>query len=122
MNSRKDVGKGRVRDFLAIHANAFVDSFEMRRSVESGAVTGVTKNRFEKCGGRAFAVGTRDMGGRIFLLGVPETLCEDGDVFEIEFRRRSLRWRSELSPEREQIADRFLEVHFNSSAGRARMR
>src|ERR1700747_3182129 len=111
MNSRKDVGKGGVRDFLAIHADAFVDSFEMRRSVESGAVTRVTKNRFEKCGGRAFAVGTRDMGERIFLLGVPQTLCEDGDVFDTEFRRRSLRRSGKFAAQRKKVADRFMEVH-----------
>src|ERR1700739_3469993 len=122
MNAGKDVGKGRVRDFLAIHADAFVVCCQRRRGVESGAVTGVTKNRFEKSGGRAFAVGARDMGRRIFLLGMAEALCEDDAVFEIEFRRRSLRGRSELSPEREQIAYRFLEVHFNSSAGRGKMR
>src|SRR5882724_1387689 len=122
MNLGEDIGEGRVRNFFAVDADALIDSFEMRRSVKSSAVMGVAKDGFEKCGSRAFAVSPCDVDGRIFPFGMAETLCQGGDVFEIELGGCSLCRRGKLSPKREQIADRFLEVHFNSSAGRARMR
>src|SRR5258705_11905543 len=120
MDSGKDIGKSVVRNLFAIHTDTFVDSFKVRRSIESSAVTGVAKNGFEKCRSRAFAVGPRDVDGRVFLFRVVETFCEDGDVFKIELGGCGLGWRGELAAQREQIADRFLEVHFNSSASRVR--
>src|SRR6266404_2282430 len=122
VNPRKYRGEQSVGHFFSVHANAFIDSCEVRRSVQAGAVPRGSQNRFEEGRRRAFAVGARNVNGRIFSFGVAEAVRKYGDVFKIELRGRGLRWGGKLAPQREQVADRFLEVHFNSSAGRARMR
>src|SRR6266704_1083218 len=110
-----------VGNFFSVHANALIDSSEVRRRVKPGAIARGSKNRFEEGCGRAFAVGARNVNRRIFLFGVAEAVRKYRDVFKIELRGGSLGRGGKLPPEREQIADRFLKVHFNSSAGRARM-
>src|ERR1700757_2801605 len=57
--------EGFVADFLAIDAHALVDSLEMRGGIQPGAKARMPKNRFQKSGCRAFAVGSRDVSARI---------------------------------------------------------
>ena len=91
VDSRKYGGKIFVADFLPIDTDAFVDFFEMRRSVEAGAQPGVPQDRFEKRGRRPFAIGAGNMCAGIRAAGMTEAFLEDRDIFQIEFGRGGLR-------------------------------
>src|SRR5260370_11427290 len=48
LDARKGFGEGCIADFLAINADAFVDSFKMWRSIEPGSKAGSANDRFEE--------------------------------------------------------------------------
>ena len=112
MNFGEDGGEFVVADFLAIDAYAFVDFFKMRRGVEAGAQAGVTQDGFEEGSCGAFAIGAGDVRARISAAGTPETLIENGDIFEIEFGGGRLRGSSQLPAKRKQIIYRRGVIHF----------
>ena len=126
VNFGEDGGEGVVADFLAIDANALVYFFEMRRSIEAGAQPGVAEDRFQKRGGRTFAVGAGDVRAGIGAAGTPEALIENGDIFEIEFGRGGLRGCSQFPAERKQVSYGGGVIHFlrkfSSARGRAKCR
>ena len=65
LDVREHRGEIFIADFFAVDANALVDSFEMRRSIEPGAQAGMAQNRFEKRRRRALAIGPGDVRGGI---------------------------------------------------------
>ncbi len=91
LGAGEDGGEIFVGDFLAVDAEAFVDFFEVGRSVEAGAQAGVAEDGFEKCGGRTFAVGAGDVCGRIGAAGVAEGFVERRNIFEMKFCGGGLR-------------------------------
>ncbi len=117
-DARKGFGKRSVADFFTVDANAFVDFIEVRRSVQTRSETGMTQDRFQECGGRAFPIGPCNVGGGICPFWAPQTLGENGDIFKVEFGRSGLRGRGQFPAKREQIADRRFVIHFSPGAGR----
>ena len=98
MNAGEDIGKGLVGNFLVIDANTLVDSFQVRRSVESGAVACMAKNGFEKSGRGTFTICAGDVNGRIFSFGMSKTPRERDYIFKIEFSRGGLRGCGQFTP------------------------
>ena len=101
-----------IADLFAVDANAFIDSLQMRRSIEPGAKARVAENRFEKRRRRTLAVGSGDMRAGISAAGMAEPLGENADIFQIEFCGRGLRGRSQFPAERQQIPDSGVVIHF----------
>src|SRR5882762_1825167 len=100
VNERKVCRKLGVGNLFAVHANALVDTFQMRRSVKAGAITRMAEDRLQECSSGPFAVGPRDMNGWIFFLRIAKRIRKDGDVFQVEFCRGGLGGRSQLPPKR----------------------
>ena len=92
VDARESFREGVVADFFAVDADALVDSFEMRRSVEAGSKAGVAKDGFEEGRGGTFAIRAGDVGAGIGAVGAAESFGENGDVFEIEFCGATLAW------------------------------
>ena len=92
LDAREGFGEELVADFLTTDADAFIDFFEVRRSVQAGAKASVAKDGFEERRCRSFAVGASDVGAGIGAVGPAEALGENGDVFEIELCGGGLRW------------------------------
>ncbi len=63
-----------IVDFLAVHSNAFIDSFQVWRCVQSRAETGVPQNRFEERSRRALAVGPGNVRRGIRAIGPAQAL------------------------------------------------
>ena len=61
MNARPGRGEIMVRNIFAVDADAFVDAFQVRRSVEAGAQPGGAQDGFEHRGCGTFAVGPGDV-------------------------------------------------------------
>ena len=66
-----------VADFFAVDANALVDSFQMRRSVQPGAQSGMAQDRFEQRRSGTFSVGAGDVHDWIRALRMPEPLVAE---------------------------------------------
>ena len=64
---------GRIRQRLAINLDAFTDGNQVWASVEPGAATLRALNRLDHRGGRALAVGARDMETRRRALGMVDS-------------------------------------------------
>src|SRR5580704_13012657 len=101
LDASKCLGERVVADLFPIHADALVDLFKMRRSVQAGSKSGMPQNRFEKRSGRTLAVRSRDMRRRVSAIGPAKPLGKNGDVFEVEFRSSGLRRRSQLPAQRQ---------------------
>src|SRR5690242_10119707 len=122
MDARKSLGEGFVVDYVAVDANALVDSFEVGRSVQASAKTSLAKDGFEKRCRGAFAVGTGDVDAGIGALRLAQSLGEHRDVFEVKLCRRGLRRGGQFATERKQVADRGFVVHLSSRANQGSWR
>ncbi len=111
-----------VADFFAVEADAFVDSFEMRRGVQAGSKACLAEHRFEERGGRAFAVRSRNVRAGISAIGAAEPFGKHGNVFQVELRSGCLRGRGQLAAQSQKIANRRFVIHFSSRAGRGSWR
>ncbi len=94
VNAGESFGEDFVTDLLTIDADALVDSFQMRRSVESSSEARVAENRFEERGRRAFAVRAGDMDAGTGAVGAAEALRKDSNVLKVELRSGDLCRRS----------------------------
>ncbi len=115
VNAGESFGEDFVTNLLAIDADALVDSFQMGRSVETGAQAGMAEDRFEERGRRAFAVRAGDMDAGIGTIGAAEALRKDSNVLKVELCGGDLCRRSQFPAEGEQIADRGLVIHAQDS-------
>src|SRR6267143_1812727 len=115
MDVSEGLGETLVADLRAIHADAFVDFFEVRRGIQSRSKASVAKDGFEERGSGTFAVGAGDVGAGISAVGAAEALAEDGDVFEIELCGRGLGRSGQFAAEGKQVADRGFVFHFISA-------
>ena len=116
--ARERGGKIRVGDFLAIEANAFIDSFQMRRRCTVPCATPCAQDgsRASRAVGALHRLCRRYAYGLKRAFGMAEALAKHRDIDEIELRRARLPRRGEFASQREQISDRF----FVSHAGYAR--
>ena len=97
-----------VADFLTIHADAFVDPHQMRRSVKPRLQPRCAQDRSQRCRGRAFAVRPRDQHARKSLLGMLHRLEQHAHMRQIELMRRRLR---QFVPQRKHARDRGFVGH-----------
>src|ERR1700730_5488806 len=111
-----------IADFVAVHANAFIDFFQVWRGVQPGAKSSLPQNRFEKSSRRTLAVGSSNMSGGIGTVGASQALRQNGDVLEIEFCGGGLRRRSQFPAKREQVPRGIVVIHFSSVKGRRKWR
>ena len=104
-------GKFLVGNFPAVHANAFVDALQVRRSVQAGAQARRAQNRIEHRRGGALAVGSGDVHGLELALRLAQVFAKHGDIFQVEFLRAGLARRGEFAAQAEKVLHRFLVVH-----------
>src|SRR5262249_3926083 len=109
-------------DLLAIDANAFVDLFEMRRSVKPGSAACVPQNRLKERSCGTLAIRSCDMRCRVGALRMAQPLGEDRNSFQVKLCGSGLRRRSQLSDERKQVPNGIVVIHFSSTAGRGSWR
>ena len=114
VHARPCGGEDFVRNRFAIQADAFVDAFKMRRSVEPGAQTGGAEDRFKDGGRRAFAIRTGDVSAGNGAMRISEIGREHRDIFEAEFLDASLLRRCEFSAERQKRADGIFVIHLRN--------
>jgi hypothetical protein len=122
VDARPCGGKGRVRNLLAVNANAFVDSFEVRRGVKTRSKTCCSQDRFDHRCRRAFAVCSGDVHARDRKMWITEFGGQNPNVLEAEFldesprcgAQRWLPWRREFSSQGQKRADGFLIIHEGS--------
>src|SRR5260370_16662115 len=71
LNVRERLRKIGIVDFRAVHANAFIDPFQVRRSVQASTKTGLPQNRFQKRTCQPLAVSPANFPPRIPPLPPP---------------------------------------------------
>src|SRR5882672_4042025 len=107
-----------IADFYAIDANALVNLFQVRRSIQPGTKSRLPQNRFKKRRRRTLAIRSGDMRRRIRPVGPPQAVGKHGDIFKIEFCSRRLSGRSQFPSKRQQVAHRSVVIHFSSGGDR----
>ena len=122
LQASENSGEGLIADFFAVHADAFVDSFEMRRGIQAGSKACRAEDGFEERRGRAFAVCPRNVRAGISAIGAAEPFSEHGDVFQIELRGGCLRGCSQFPSQSQKIANRRFVIHFSPRGGRGSWR
>ena len=89
-----DAGPGRgeilVRNIFAVDADALVDAFQVRRSVQTGAQSSRAQDGFQHRGRGAFAVGSGDVRAGRGALRLAEIFRKNRDIREAEFLHASL--------------------------------
>jgi hypothetical protein len=122
VHTRPCGGEDFVRNRFAIQADAFVDAFKMRRSVEPGAQTGGTKDRLKDGSRRTLAVRTGDVSARDGAMRISQIGREHGDIFEAKFLDSGLLRCCKFSAERQKRADGIFVIHLRSRSSRFDLR
>ncbi len=102
-----EAGEVFVGDLGAVDLDAFVDTDEVGRGVEAGAVAGGGENAGQGRGGGAFAVGSGDQDGRKGILRVSQGCGEDAHMGKVELAAGSTGGgRGEFMPQSVEMVDR----------------
>ena len=83
-----DLAELHIGNRLVIHANAFVDAYQVRRTVEPGLVAGSAQDGRQGRSRRAFAVGAGDQHAGEAALGIAQRRQQFAHIRQIELVRR----------------------------------